>query len=80
MTGKASFPAAAMARRRMTPVVVSSVPPRTSDSRLLRWVWSMATRSMPSSMVMLGLTSSTLFRWLLYCSTDSPLMAKTGIS
>ena len=75
MTGKASLPAAAIARSRMTPVVVSSVPPTTFSSRLLRLVCSMATRSMPSSMVMCGLMSSTLFRWLLYCSVVSPLMA-----
>ena len=34
MTGKSSAPSAAMARRRMTPVVVSSVPPMMSGQQV----------------------------------------------
>jgi len=44
----------AMARRRMTPVVVSSVPPTTFLINSVRLVRSWVTRSAPSSMVMCG--------------------------
>ena len=53
-----SVPSFAIARRRMTPVVVSSVPPMTFLSRSVRLVSSMVTRSAPSSMVICGLWSS----------------------
>jgi hypothetical protein len=57
-TGKRSFPAAAMARSRITPVVVSSVPPTTPGSSSVRRVCSSETRSAPSSMVTCGAWSS----------------------
>ena len=47
-------PSASMAFRRMTPVVVSSVPPMTSAAMSRRSLWSTPTTSAPSSMVMLG--------------------------
>ena len=49
----------ASARRRMTPVVVSSVPPITSASRSVRSLWSTATTSAPSSIVTCGCLSKT---------------------
>src|SRR5271157_643407 len=50
-----STPSLAMARKRITPVVVSSVPPITLASSAWRLVWSTETRSAPSSMVNCGL-------------------------
>ena len=45
----------AIARRRMTPVVVSSVPPTTSLKTSRRFLCIVLTRSAPSSIVMCGL-------------------------
>ena len=55
MTGYFSVPSFAMARSRITPVVVSSVPPMTSGTRCLCLVSSNVTRSAPSSIVICGL-------------------------
>ena len=55
--GNFSAPSAAIARRRMTPVVVSSVPPMTSASASGRSAWMRPTTSAPSSIVICGLWS-----------------------
>ena len=55
MIGYFSTPCFAMARRRMTPVVVSSVPAMMPSRTSVRLVSAMVTRSAPSSMVMCGL-------------------------
>ena len=52
-------PSAAIARRRMTPVVVSSVPAWISATWSGRSVWSRFTRSQPSSIVSCGCVSAT---------------------
>ncbi len=59
MMGNRRTPLFAMALRRMTPVVVSSVPPRMPLIRSLRFEWIIETRSAPSSIVMCGFMSST---------------------
>ncbi len=53
MTGNFSTPFFAMLRSRMTPVVVSSVPP--TMRAVFRSLCSVDTRSHPSSMVIVGL-------------------------
>ena len=61
--GYLSTPSAAMARRRITPVVVSSVPPITPPMTSVRLVWSVETRSAPSSAVRWGRLLSTDSMW-----------------
>ncbi len=61
--GYASTPSAVIARSRITPVVVSSVPPFTFGSRSRRVVWSSVTTSAPSSIVIWGLESRTASMW-----------------
>ena len=62
-TGNARALSAAIARSRMTPVVVSSVPARTSGSWSRRSLCSSETRSQPSSIVSVGWMSATDRRW-----------------
>src|SRR5450432_3759226 len=62
--GNFSTPSFAIARRRMTPVVVSSVPPITSVRASVRLVCRIDTRSAPSSIVMCGLWSMAARMWL----------------
>ncbi len=57
MIGYARTPSAAIAVSRMTPVVVSSVPPFTLGSSSRRVVWSSVTTSAPSSIVTCGFVS-----------------------
>ena len=57
--GYASAPSAAIARRRITPVVVSSVPPIISAIWSARCLCSTLTMSAPSSIVICGRMSST---------------------
>ena len=52
--GHASVPSVSSARRRTSPVVVSSVPPRSPSSRSGRALWMAVTRSAPSSSVICG--------------------------
>jgi hypothetical protein len=59
---EASAPSAAIALSRMTPVVVSSVPARTSATWAGRSLWISETRSQPSSIVICGLASATALR------------------
>ena len=61
--GYFSTPCAAMARRRMTPVVVSSVPPITPSMTSVRLVCTVETRSAPSSVVRCGRVFSTDSMW-----------------
>ena len=70
--GKRSTPSRAMARSRMTPVVVSSQPPRTHSPRSGRLVWIMDTRSPPSSMMMCGLWDRHISMWRKYSSSVAP--------
>jgi len=59
MIGKRSTPLWAMALSRMTPVVVSSVPPMMPRMQSFRFAWIIETRSAPSSMVRWGFMSRT---------------------
>ena len=63
ITGKARTPSFSIARRRTTPVVVSSVPPSTFGSRSARAPWSCVMRSAPSSIVSWGRVESTASMW-----------------
>jgi hypothetical protein len=56
MMGYRRTPFSPIAVNRMTPVVVSSVPPRISFKYSFFSVWTIETRSAPSSMVMFGRT------------------------
>src|SRR5881398_1580730 len=58
MIGYFNTPSFAIARKRMTPVVVSSVPPMIAGSTSVRLVKAIETRSAPSSIVICGLWSS----------------------
>ena len=53
--GNLRIPSLSMALSLITPVVVSSQPPRTSSARSGLLVWSKPTRSPPSSIIMFGL-------------------------
>ena len=64
MIGYFSAPSFAIAFKRITPVVVSSVPPTIPSSRSVRFWWISTTRSAPSSMVSCGRWSNALFRCL----------------
>jgi hypothetical protein len=55
MIGKPSLPSASRALRRITPVVVSSVPAITSPSCSRRAEWRTPITSAPSSIVKCGL-------------------------
>ena len=61
-TGNFRAPSAAMALRRTTPVVVSSLAALTVFRTSLRVVCAIAMRSAPSSMMKSGDMSRTLFR------------------
>ena len=54
MMGYRSTPFFPMATRRMTPVVVSSVPPTMAGRYPFFSVWTTVTRSAPSSIVTFG--------------------------
>jgi hypothetical protein len=64
MIGNFRAPSTAMARRRMTPVVVSSVPPMMSASASGLSACTRPTTSAPSSIVMFGLWSMDASMWL----------------
>ena len=63
MIGKPSLPSASSARSRITPVVVSSVPPITSESWSVRSPCSTPITSAPSSIVIFGCLSQTALMW-----------------
>src|SRR5260221_2282297 len=60
-TGNFRTPSRSILRSRITPVVVSSMPPIMAGMSSVRAVWMVETRSQPSSIVMFGLWSSTVF-------------------
>ncbi|OGP79139.1 MAG: hypothetical protein A2Z26_07295 [Deltaproteobacteria bacterium RBG_16_66_15] len=57
MIGYRRTPFSPIAINRMTPVVVSSVPPTISFRYSFFFVWTIETRSAPSSMVTFGATA-----------------------
>ncbi len=61
--GYRSAASACIARSRMTPVVVSSVPPKISPSCSGRSLCSTDTMSQPSSIVICGRWSRTALMW-----------------
>ena len=63
MMGYFSAPSAAMLFSRMMPVVVSSMPATIVPSSSVRLWWTSATRSAPSSTVIVGFVSSTEEMW-----------------
>ena len=73
--GYFSAPSFAIARRRITPVVVSSVPPMISAIWSTRSLCNTLTMSAPSSIVMFGRMSSTALMCLKNVSVSSPLIA-----
>ena len=77
--GKRSSPFSAIALSLMIPVVVSSQPPITKESLSFISVWSLCTRSPPSSMMILQLFSSTCVRCVSYSSGVVPCHACTSM-
>ena len=76
--GKARIPSAAMDFNRFTPEVVSSEPPRMPGRRCFISVWTVATRSAPSSTIMFGPTSSVDRTFSKYSSTVIPCRLNTA--
>ena len=75
--GNLRTPSRAIALSLITPVVVSSQPPMTSSARSGRLLWSISTRSPPSSIMILGLCSRDISMCLVYSSSVAPWYAKT---
>src|SRR3954454_6589225 len=79
ITGQASLPSASSARSRTSPVVVSSVPPRSPSSRSGRARWMAVSRSAPSSSVMRGARATTAATRAAHSSAPSPCTAWTSV-
>ena len=75
--GNSSCPAASIACKRIIPVVVSSHPPITYCNWSFLDVWSICTRSPPSSIIILAWCESVSDICALYSSSVAPCHANT---